>query len=521
MAEPQVPDAKACVIVIFGGSGDLTRRKVVPALYGLAHEGLLPDHTVVLGFGRTDFTDEAYRRHLRESVADFSRVSPFDEGAWRGLADRVFYQRGEYGDAASVQALHRRVEELDARFGVGGGRMIYLAIPPQLTPGLLEAMDGVGLIRRRLREQETEAGYIRVVMEKPFGVDLASARSLNVALEQKLEESQIFRMDHYLAKETVQNIIVLRFANAIFEPIWNYRHVKRVRVTVAETIGVENRAHYFDNTGALRDVMQNHVLQLLSLFTMEPPASLSPDSIRDEKAKLLRCLRPAQGEDLACSIVRGQYGPGTIGGSAVPGYREEGGVPPDSATETFVALRTYIDNWRWAGVPFYLTTGKRLAERTTEIAIEFREVPHVLFGAMRDVQLETNLLRIRVQPDEGVSLRICTKVPGLRMEIRAAEMDFPYGSVFSAASPEAYERLLLDVMGGNATLFARRDEIELAWLFVEPILAHWATEPPPAFPDYSAGSWGPIHGDDFFREDVCYARVPLRGLTADGDDSEQ
>ena len=519
MAQPQGHDAKACVIVIFGGSGDLTRRKVVPALYGLAHEGLLPRPTVVLGFGRTDFTDDAYRRHLRENVAEFSRVSPFDEEAWQSLVQRVFYQRGDYSDAASVQALCDRVEELDARFCVGGGRMIYLAVPPQLTPGLLAAMDAAGLLRRRLGEQEAQDGYIRVVMEKPFGVGLASARSLNVALEQKLDESQVFRMDHYLAKETVQNIIVLRFANAIFEPIWNYRHVKRVRVTVAETAGVANRANYFDNTGALRDVMQNHVLQLLALFTMEPPVSLSPDSIRDEKAKLLRCLRTAKGEDLTCSIVRGQYGPGTIGDSAVPGYRQENGVPPDSATETFVALRTYIDNWRWAGVPFYLTTGKRLAQRTAEVAVEFREVPNVLFGAMREVQLETNLLRIRVQPDEGVSLRICTKVPGLGMEIRPAEMDFPYGSIFSAASPEAYERLLLDVMSGNATLFARRDEIELAWLFVEPILEHWATEPPPAFPNYPAGSWGPIHGRDFFRENVCYARVPPRGLSPDGSES--
>jgi glucose-6-phosphate 1-dehydrogenase len=317
-------------------------------------------------------------------------------------------------------------------------------------------------------------------------------------------------MDHYLGKETVQNLIVLRFANAIFEPIWNNRHVKHVHVTVAESVGVEQRASYFEQSGALRDVMQNHVLQLLSLFTMEPPASLEPNAVRDEKAKLLRCLRPLSGEDLACSVVRGQYGPGEIDGTPVPGYRQEEGVDPASTTATFVGLRTYIDNWRWEGVPFYLSTGKRLPRKLTEVAIEFHEVPYVLFRAMEDVELETNLMRVRVQPEEGVSLRISTKTPGFGMDIRSTTMDFPYAARFPAASREAYERLLLEVMAGNTTLFTRRDEIELAWQFVEPILQHWDSEEPPSFPNYPAGTWGPIHGADFFREDVCYSRVRQR-----------
>ena len=507
MPGTQRSEPKPCVLVVFGASGDLTRRKVMPALCGLACEKLLPERTVVLGFARTEMSDEQFRARIKEGVEQFSRHAPCGD-AWERLAGRTFYQRGDYSQRADFEALRGRVEELDRQFGVGGSRTFHFAVVPDLTPVILGNLAACGLIEQRHPAQETEKGYIRVVLEKPFGRDVESARALNTSLEEKLDESQVFRIDHYLGKETVQNIIVLRFANSIFEPVWNSRHVKHVHVTVAETTGIEGRAGFFERTGALRDVMQNHVLQLLSLVMMEPPSSLSPDSIREEKAKVLRSLRPLSGGDLECSVVRGQYGRGEIDGQAVPGYREEEGVDPQSSTETFVAMRTYIDNWRWAGVPLYLATGKRLAAHLTEIAVEFKEVPNVLFQTLENVDLETNLLKIRVQPDEGVSLRISTKAPGLDMEVRPAEMDFPYGSVFGSASPEAYERLLLDVMSGNATLFARRDEIELAWQFVDPILCHWERQPAPAFPNYPAGTWGPIRGADFFREDTCYSRVP-------------
>ena len=505
----QHSEAKPCVMVIFGASGDLAGRKLMPALYNLAREKALPGRTVLVGFARTELSDEQFRDRLKESVAEFSRRKPTEE-EWNRLAARIFYHRGDYGEPAHFQGLCRKLDELDRRFDVGGSRLYHFAVPPHLTPVALDNMQACGLIERRHPAQEGQKGYMRVVLEKPFGRDLESARELNRSLEEKLDESQVFRMDHYLGKETVQNIIVLRFANSIFEPIWNNRHVKHVHVTVAESAGVENRARFFESTGALRDVMQNHVLQLLSLVTMEPPYSLSADSIRDEKAKVLRCLRPLSGEDLECLVVRGQYGRGKIDGRSVPAYREEEGVDARSNVETFVALRTYLDNWRWAGVPFYLTTGKRLAARLTEIAVEFKQVPNVLFQALEGLDLQTNLLKIRVQPDEGVSLRICTKVPGLEMQMRQGEMDFPYGSIFGSASPEAYERLLLDVMAGNATLFARRDEVELAWQFVDPILRYWEQGPPPEFPNYPAGTWGPIRASEFFREDTCYSRIPTR-----------
>ena len=505
----QPATSEACVLVVFGASGDLTRRKVAPALYNLARGGALPEPTVVLGFGRTEFSDEQFRAHLKGNVARFSQHELIAE-VWESLAARIFYQHGDYANAAAFEQLRQRLEYLDEQFGLGGSRTFYFAIAPDLTPAILDNLASCGLIQQRHRAEEKDKGYIRVVLEKPFGRDLESARSLNKSLEEKLDESQVFRMDHYLGKETVQNIIVLRFANSIFEPVWNNRHVKHIHVTVAETVGVAGRTGYFERTGALRDVMQNHVLQLLSLVTMEPPYSLDADSIRDEKAKVLRCLRPVSGEDLRCAVVRGQYGAGQIDGAPVPAYRDEDGVDPESSTETLVALRTYIDNWRWSGVPIYLATGKRMAAHLTEIAVEFKEIPHVLFRALEGLDLQTNLLKIRVQPKEGVSVRICTKAPGLAMEMRPVEMDFPYESVFSSASPEAYERLLLDVMDGNATLFARRDEIELAWLFVEPILRDWEHGPAPAFPNYPAGTWGPIRGTDFFREDTCYSRAPAR-----------
>ena len=498
-AEPE-----PCVVVIFGASGDLVQRKVGPAIYNLAREDRLPDNTAFVGYGRTEYTDESFREHMRESLPKFSRHDPREDNAWAALRDRFYYQQGSYDVEEDLRSLRQKVDTVDAERGVGGGRMHYLAIPPHLAGDVVGGLTEVGLLERRTQEQERESGAMRVVMEKPFGRDLESARELNQMLEQHLEESQIFRMDHYLGKETVQNIMVLRFANAILEPVWNARYVRHIHVTVAEADGIGSRAGYFESAGALRDVMQNHVLQLLALFTMEAPTSLESDAIRDEKAKVLRSLRRLEGEDLHCSLVRGQYGRGEIDGEAVRAYREEKGVDAESCTETFVALRTYIDNWRWSGVPFYLTTGKRLPRKLTEVAVEFREVPSVLFGNEQTGDLATNLLKIRVQPDENVMLRLNTKIPGMELKTRAAEMNFPYGSVYGSDSPEAYERLVLDAMAGIATLFTRRDEIELAWDFVDPILKYWQETQCPDFPNYRSGTWGPISGKDFFREDTCY-----------------
>jgi glucose-6-phosphate 1-dehydrogenase len=494
-------------IVIFGASGDLTRRKLIPALYNLACEGLLPEGTVIVGYSRTEMTDESFRARLLEGLQRHSRTKPVDEEIWRTLATRVFYVQGGYDDGDGYARLHRRLADLDDKSGTGSNRIFYLSVPPTVVVPILRGLSGSGNLERRRPCEDDGGCYMRVVFEKPFGRDLASARQLNNEIDRLLDEAQIFRMDHYLGKETVQNISVLRFANSIFEHVWHSQSVRFIRVTVAEKLGMEGRGSYFDSTGILRDILQNHVLQLLTLVTMEPPASLTADAIRDEKSKVLRCLRRLEGAEVRRSVVRGQYGAGDIDGQPVPEYRDEDGVADDSDTETFVALRTYIDNWRWAGVPIYLCAGKRLAESLVEVAVEFQRVPVVLFGAMKDRELKPNRLTLRIQPDEGVSLRFASKVPGLNTALKNVEMDFPYGSAFPAASPEAYERLLLDVMAGNSALFARRDEVELAWQFADGILRAWEDGPPPAFPNYAPGTWGPISSEDFFDEDASYGEA--------------
>jgi glucose-6-phosphate 1-dehydrogenase len=493
------------IFVIFGASGDLTGRKLMPALYNLAREGLLPDPTVIVGYARSGMTDEQFRRRLGADLAEHSRTQPVDDAVWGDLARRTFYQQGNYDDVEGHRALARRLVQLDERFGTHANRAFYLAVPPEVVEPILTNLARARALRRQWPCPAGHECYMRVVFEKPFGRDVGSARRLNATIDGLLDESQVFRMDHYLGKETVQNISVLRFANSIFEHVWRADAVRWIRVTVAEDIGVEGRAGYFDASGILRDILQNHVLQLLTLVTMEPPVSLAADAIRDEKVKVLRCLRRVEGPEVARSVVRGQYGPGSLNGRPVPGYREQDGVAAGSNTETFVGIRTYIDNWRWHGVPVYLATGKRLARRLTEVAVEFREVPAVLFGAMADVRLEPNRLTLRIQPDEGVSLGFVSKVPGLGMELRPVEMDFPYGSAFPGDSPEAYERLLLDVLAGNTALFARRDEVELAWEFAGSILADWERVAPPDFPNYRPGTWGPISSQDFFSEDTDYS----------------
>ncbi|MHC4480713.1 MAG: glucose-6-phosphate dehydrogenase [Planctomycetota bacterium] len=513
MFEPDRYRPRSSVLVIFGASGDLTRRKLAPALYNLSRDRLLPEGTAIIGYGRTEMSDESFRNHLREAVSAFSRTQPVSAEAWSWLSERIFYQQGGYDEPAGHRGLRARMEELDRRFETGGSRIFYLSVPPLVVVPILRNLSEAGALLRRRPCEEGGACYQRVVFEKPFGRDLESARRLNNEIEALLDESQTFRMDHYLGKETVQNISVLRFANSIFEHIWHAESVRYIRVTVAETLGVEGRGGYFDATGILRDILQNHVLQLLTLVTMEPPASLAADAIRDEKVKVLRCLRRLEGDEIPRSVVRGQYGRGMLDGQEVPGYREEQGVADDSDTETFVALRTYIDNWRWAGVPVFLCAGKRLATGLVEVSVQFKEVPTVLFGALKEAELKPNRLELRIQPDEGVSLRFVSKVPGPGMELKNVEMDFPYGSAFPAASPEAYERLLLDVMGGNSALFARRDEVELAWEFATSILEGWQRQERPEFPNYAPGTWGPISAEQFFAEDTIYgdALGPMPG----------
>ena len=480
----RVPDPST--LVLFGATGDLAHRKVIPALYHLWRTNLLPHEFVLMAIGRRPYDDAAYRTEIRRSLEQFSRVLPLDEDAWTSFSERIRYQRLDFADPAGFDALAGRCDELDSDQGTRGNRLFYLATQPSQFAEIVAQLGRVGLDHER-----HDGGWRRIVIEKPFGHDLDSARRLNREVGKVFRESQVYRIDHYLGKETVRNLLVFRFGNGIFEPLWNRRYVDHVQITVAESIGIENRGAFYEETGASRDVLQNHLLQLVSLVAMEPPATFAADALRDEKVKVLRAMAPL---DPATSVVRGQYGPGWVAATAVPGYREEADVDPQSETETFVAARLTIDDWRWSGVPFYVRTGKRLAKRSTEIAIQFRDVPHRLF---RDAGAEPdpNLLAIRIQPDEGIMLRFGAKVPGLGLDVRSVTMDFTYGSAFSVDSPDAYETLILDALQGDASLFTRADEVEEAWGIVDPIIEAWASSPAPEFPNYEAGSWGPSEAD--------------------------
>ena len=487
------PMPQPCNIVIFGASGDLTYRKLIPAIYNIAADGDLPTALAVVGFARREKTDEQFRTELEEAARKFSRQGVNDE-LWKSFANRIFYQRGEFGDLEAYKSLAARLDKLDAERNTRGNRLFYLSVAPSEFPGILEMLAAVGLNKTR------EGSWARVIVEKPFGKDVESAQTLNTVVNNVFSERDTYRIDHYLGKETAQNIMVLRFANGIFEPLWNHRYIDHVQITGAETLGVEGRGPYYDNAGALRDMVQNHLLQLLSLVAMEPPVELSADAIRDEKVKVIRSLRPMSFEDVAANVVRGQYAAGTINGKEVVGYRQEDRVNPKSMTETYVALKAHVDNWRWSGVPFYVRFGKRLAKTGTEIAVQFRSAPDVLFS--RDADVGPNVLVIRIQPDEGISLRIQAKRPGASVKIEPVKMDFHYGTSFGKASPEAYERLLLDAMSGDATLFARRDEVEHAWQFVDRIEHAWHQNPePPSLCEYPAGSWGPSEADDLLSRD--------------------
>lgn len=482
-----------CVLVIFGATGDLTRRKLIPALYNLAADGNLPSALAVVCFARRDKTDEGFRGELGEAVRKHSR-RPVNDELWERFATNIFYHRSSFDDGAGYTSLGKRLDELDTRLGTRGNRLYYLASSPTEFDVILDHLRSSGLSHAK------KNSWARLIVEKPFGTDLPSAHRLNTAVAAAFPERDTFRIDHYLGKETAQNLMVLRFANSVFEALWNHRYVENVQITASEPLGVESRAGYYEQSGAMRDMVQNHLLQLLCLTAMEPPSDLGADAVRDEKVKVLRALRPLTGETVAENVVRAQYTDGFINGREVPAYRAEPGVAPESLTETYVALRLHIDNWRWAGVPFFVRVGKRLPKSGTEIAIQFRGTPPVLFNRESRLQ-DPNVLVVRIQPDEGISFRMAAKMPGALLQIEPVKMDFHYGTSFGKATPEAYERLLLDAMSGDATLFARRDEVEHAWQFIDGIREAWQDGAAPRLDFYPAGSWGPHEADELLAQD--------------------
>lgn len=483
--------ATPCVLVIFGATGDLTARKLMPALYNLAREGQLPAHFACVGFARRDKDHALFRQEMHDAVSRYSRVKPVDDKLWKTFSEQLYYHQATFTDAEGYQRLKVFLENLDKELGTKGNRVFYCSTPPSYFPNIMQMLGENGLIYDAHNE---EGPWSRVIVEKPFGHDLESALDLHRHTRKYLDESQIYRIDHYLGKETVQNLLTFRFANSLFEDLWNNRHIDHVQITVGEDLGIGTRGHFFEEAGLMRDIVQNHVMQLLSLVAMEPPGSLRANAIRDEKVKVLESIRPIDLQRFEDHCVRGQYQAGFINGDNVLGYREENDVAKNSAVETYVALQLYIDNWRWAGVPFYIRGGKRLPKRATEIAIHFKPVPNVLFGQTRGPQ-DANILVIRIQPDEGISLKINCKVPGMSNLVQPVKMDFRYGSYFGAAPPEAYERLICDCILGDSTLFARSDEVLASWRLCTPILQRWAENQPQEFPNYKAGTWGPKESD--------------------------
>ena len=497
-----------CAMVIFGASGDLTKRKLVPALYTLARERLLPAGFAIVGVARREipFADQ-----MRDAVNKYARRRPLDPGLWSTFGSGISYVSGNFDDPDTYERLKAHLADVDAQRGTRGNRVFYISTPPESFEAILENLGRAGLI------SHNERPWTRVIIEKPFGRDLASAQALNKVCLNVLREDQIYRIDHYLGKETVQNILVFRFANGIFEPLWNHKYVDNVQLTVAEAIGIEGRGNYYDQSGTLRDMVQNHIFQFMCLMAMEPPVAFEPNAVHDEKVKVLRALRELPTDDSSGGIhdwtVRAQYDSGFDKGQPVPGYREEVGVRADSRTETYVALKLFIDNFRWAGVPFYVRAGKRMAKRVSEIAITFKNVPHTLFKGPTGAQLgrEPNVLALRIQPDEGINLKFLSKVPGPTIEPRPVTMDFRYGSSFGTEPPEAYERLLLDCMLGDSTLFTRGDEVLESWRFCTRLLEGWAAADSRATtspPSYEAGSWGPKEADEMLARDGRVWRKP-------------
>ena len=490
VAQPAPP----CAMVIFGATGDLTKRKLIPSIYNLIVNGLLPDGFAIVGVGRSPLSDEEFRQRMEKDLHELA-TTEIDKGKLRWLIERQGYAVVDPEKPTTFKALAKTLAKLDEERGTSGNYLYYLAVPPSAFDDYVQQLSDAGLLR------EPEGSWRRVIIEKPFGHDLESARDLNRRIREVLRETQIFRIDHYLGKETVQNIMAFRFANGIFEPIWNRRYVDHVQITVAETVGVEGRGAYYEEAGALRDMVQNHMFQLLALIGMEPPVSFEADAVRDERVKVLKAIRPLSDEDVLRHTVRGQYGEGTLDDERVPAYRAETSVSPHSNTETFAALELFVDNWRWADVPFYLRTGKRLPKRVSEIAIQFKRAPLMLFRDTSVEQLKPNLLVIKIQPDEGISLRFEGKVPGPALRLGTVRMHFQYEDYFGRQASTGYETLLYDCMLGDSTLFHRSDMVEAGWCVVTPILDVWKALAPRNFPNYGAGTWGPKEADDLIQKD--------------------
>jgi glucose-6-phosphate 1-dehydrogenase len=490
---------RSTALVIFGGTGDLAHRKLLPALYNLAHDGALPERFELIGVARREQEDEDFRQMARESIKRFSRREP-DPNVLDGLTNDMLYLSGAFDDDNAYAELDKALKGFDEQAGQELNRVFYLATAPEFFPVIAGKLGAAGL-------NQCDKAEVRIVIEKPFGYDLASARKLNAEVLSVFDESQVFRIDHYLGKETVQNLMALRFANALFEPVWNRNYIDNVQITAAEDVGVEGRAGYYEGAGALRDLVQNHMMQLLALLTMEPPATFEANRLRDEKLKVLEAIVPPDVADVSSMAVRAQYAAGVVGGKRVPGYREEEGVAPNSRTETYAALRLHVSNWRWAGVPFYLRTGKRLSRKVTEIAVTLKPVPHLAFQSSGSVGVQSNQIILTVQPDEGVSVSLGAKIPGPRMRIRPVNMEFRYGTAFLSESPEAYERLILDAMRGDATLFTRNDEIEALWGIIDPILTAWHEDASTEIPQYPAGSAGPVEADALLDEGGKWRRL--------------
>ena len=484
--------AESCVMTIFGASGDLTKRKLIPALYNLAKEHLMPEHFAIIGFAFDQWTTESFRDNLTQDIKGFSD-EPIDPKIWDWFLERIYFVQGDFGNAEAYKQLGAKIAEVSATHQTGANRFFYMAVAPRFFAPIVQQLGAAGLTT-----QENHA-WTRVIVEKPFGRDLASAKQLNHDIRQVLEENQIYRIDHYLGKETVQNLMVFRFANSIFEPVWNRAYIDHVQITAAETVGVEHRGGYYETSGALRDMVPNHLNQLLTLTAMEPPVSFGADSVRGKQTEVLQAVQPFQLEDVLTKAVRGQYGASKDG--AMAAYRAEPGVAPDSNTETFVAMKLAIDNWRWADVPFYLRTGKRMADRLTEIAIQFRKTPFVLFRDTPVKDLHTNRLVISIQPKEGITLRFGAKVPGALTTIGTVNMDFDYERYFGKTNSTGYERLLHDCMVGDATLFQRADMVEAGWAVIQPVLDVWQALPMRSFPNYKAGTWGPQEACDLLERD--------------------